>query len=265
MNVIITDPNLYMITNCDSMDELKEKIHSYILEKLRIISVDHKMINNVYIASNNENYYARLDTISHDPIVCNMIIAVQIIWYLYRGLADKRNLAESVIMHELYHCREHAYTFSALDYSKICFDPISYDDLCLNIGYHQWSEYYAHFYSSKICISDNIKVREKYPLNIHEELISFTHQTFHKEGDYAELYNSIVHPFIRNCIIMLANYNSTQDIAVKSIIDNFKTIDDSIKQYFNKVNGLMEDCYGKYPNVISYKYFYKIGKELLTF
>ena len=124
--------------------DFKRRIEEYCAE----IGADQNHIRNVAI--HNEPRFGEVKRASYDPPGYDILFYQAIPLCLYKDNPDNTRFAESVVKHELYHCKDIDLIGTMLDLSEIERSSHNIDELCTNLGYRQWGEFYAHYNSCTI-------------------------------------------------------------------------------------------------------------------
>lgn len=259
MMFLISVEELYKICGFQSERELCIDLETKIKEYCSLIKFDAKYIDNIFISSHK--YFGEVKITSYIPIRYNIYLDTSVVFFLYQ--AAKNSLAKSVIFHELYHCKEMTTTNDIIDLKNINHDSKNLQELYVNLGNHQWSEYYAHFNSCVICPSDH-KTIDNF-LDLSNNLKNFRKEILFKDStEHFQLYKNCIYSYICNAIILIANNNRLHNIESQQNIDSFKEIDLSTEKYFNTLTALFEEYYTKYPLWVSINAFKDLGKALLN-
>lgn len=261
MDIIIVDNKLYQVCDCDSNDALHIELNNYISEQLQILQIEKSIIRNVIIASIDKSN-GRVEIVNTYQLSFDIFINQNIIWYLYDKAQNKYDYASSVIIHELFYCKDLIIANSMIDINDIDKGYKNQTELCINIGFHQWSEYYAHYNSAKVYLSDIVKLAcdDKLPKKISD---------FNKNDlfDYNTItptdYKYFIHPFIRKIVILLANSNSIKSEAHILELNRYKSMSSQLKDYIARVDDTLTHYLHIYPNCISKNSFLVLGKVLI--
>lgn len=262
MNILIADANAYRLLGFDNSNSAKEDIKNRIVQYSYEISLDCSKIRNIIIAD-LKNCNARVEkTISDNELCFDIFIQIYIVWYLYDKKKNKESYAKSVILHELYHCIDLLNMPIQLIYNRQSM-PTTYNDLCCDLGYMQWSEYYAHYNSSKIEHSDIPTLTDDY------ESLFNTILTFKKLNNditnisFIGTYNIFLLPFYDKLIILLSNYNSIHSISSLEELKKYKEI--GLEKYIERTDALFQNIFNQYPNSLNEENFTILGNTLLSF
>lgn len=231
------------------------------------ISFDNISKVHITIIDNAIKWLAQVvPSISNDNLVFELYIQNSVIEDLLSNDKNKFSYAKSIILHELYHIKEFTITNQIIDIMPIY--NIKKDctkSLLVNLGYTQWTEYYAHFNSAKYyCSSTNIAD------SIYQSEISLTllKQQLDNEAQvkmYEFMYDNI-NKFIANTIKLAAIYNQTHDDSFLATIQkyNHEKLYQYHYEYIYTIISYMDNLYQTYPSWISGKYFLEIGKKLFS-
>lgn len=180
--------------------------------------------------------------------------------------SQEYEISKSVLMHELYHLKEFCTTSSIIplmDIYKIQKDCTR--SLLLNFGYLQWTEYYAHYNSSKFYVPESCDINEicKLSKDVIEVIIKANDcydEPFHvTEG----LFDGIA-CFIKYVIKLSARYNQSKNKLQLSVLNDIKNDITYTKhyEYIIDIMSYMENLYTTYPSWVSEDNFLKIGIKL---
>lgn len=267
MDIIIVDKSLCQICECQSNKDLEIKIRNCFLEHINDLQLSDEIIKNIVIAHMDESF-GRVDIASITPLTFNIFISRNIIFYLFNEKEDKRSLALAVIYHELIHCKAiHKISIANIDLVEF-FDTLkginNQRDLYMDIGYYQWQEYYAHFYSSKVYPSSITDLSIINCENIYSTLKRFSiEDMFCERPTCVSTYNEFVYPFVEKLIILLANKNSINSESHIKELHQYELISNEFNDYIVKVNAVLIKYFITYPTWISKQKFYELGKVLL--
>lgn len=248
-----------------SIDELSNKLKSFIEETCKLIELDTNHIYCIRIVCNNTKHLGRIRIINYSSLKYTICFNEDVIINFFNDALNHHLKSKSVIMHELYHCKDIVIVGNKIDLTLIEHDSYNYEELFLNLGYHQWSEYNSHYLSSKI-YPCSIRAINKYPDNLEEILYNFDYKELFNENDFTwiRLYEPIIHNFIKDMIKLIANYNSSFNEEINLLYNNY-CLNPFIKQYLTRISEMLETYRKQYPNWISIISFSNIGKNLLTF
>lgn len=263
MEIIIVDNELYQVCECKSDKELKEKITHCICDYLKSLFIDKTVIRNIII-SDMKKSNGRIDIINYYPLSFDMFLNSNVIWRLFDKSQNKEDYASGIIIHELFHCKDISIANSILNISNILEHSPSLNELYMDLGLHQWSEYYAHYNSAKIYPSD-ILIHASEPENIIESIGIFVLNGLYGDNptNYM-IYNNTIHPFIRKVIILLANINSISSQPHINELERYKSISNHMNEYIQNVDITLTQYLKTYPDFISEKSFLKLGEILLN-
>lgn len=203
---------------------------------------------------------------SNDKLTFELFIHQSIINDLQTAKDDKYNFAKSVIFHELYHINEMLITNKIIDI--VALHDIKRDctkSLLTNLGYLQWSEYYAHHNSSK-----HFKPSIHIAKHIEQAEVSLTilKETAEKENIatmFEFMYNNI-EKFISSSVILAANYNCSHDSSYLKIIRRYE-YSNLYAPFYNHINEIinyMDSLYNSYPEWINENVFLEVGEKLFS-
>ncbi len=182
---------------------------------------------------------------------------------------NKQQISQSIIKHELFHCKEISITSTYIDWHKAYFhEPITTTKLLLfDTAIKQWSEYYAYYNSAKLYKRD---------INLLNRISSSDASLTVMHNKLIEGFRDIQMPFsfitdiisfIHICIIFSAYYNSTND---KKYHKELAYIEHSslYKKYYPYIKDLsyvMNTLYTSYPKWISESAMIEVGYKLFSF
>lgn len=166
--------------------DFKRRIEEYCAE----IVADRNHIRDVAI--HNEPRFGEVKRASYDPPGYDILFYQAIPLFLYKDNPDNTRFAESVVKHELYHCKDIDLIGTMLDLSEIEHSSHNIDELCTNLGYRQWGEFYAYYNSCTIYESCYKSIAELGDL--YERAMNLTGDA----DDWITLYETIAHPQYRS-------------------------------------------------------------------
>lgn len=185
---------------------------------------------------------------------------------------DKIQLSESIIIHELFHCKEMTITSSYMDYNKLYFNTQfeTTRELLFNTAVHQWSEYYAYYNSTKRN-ERNIKLSSY--LSSVEAILCVLYNKLAEESDaIADIqlpYNFITDmiSFIHRSVMLIACYNSTKSRKYQRELEYVErsSLYQKYYPYLKELSFYMDSLYITYPNWVSEKTFMELGYKLFSF
>lgn len=153
---------------------------------------------------------------------------------------------------------------SHINISNIAHNPESLNELIINLGYHQYLEYRAHFNSSKISpsyIIDQCSDIETY-INIYR---SFKKEKLFDENGVGNItFNNFISPFINKIVILIANINSINSIEHKNELDKYTMSSQSLKIYIEMVQCTMFEICHIEPVSVSVSNLIDLGMMLLS-
>lgn len=263
MDIIIVNSELYVSCNTDSNLQLKQKIEKYFIDKMNAIGLPAEFVRNIIISKMDKSN-GRIDIANYSPLEFNVFIQEFIIWYLFRDKKDKCDYASSIIFHELYHCKDILNMNSDINLSDIERKPESLNELFINLGYHQYLEYRAHFNSSKISPTNIINQCSDIDLYINIYRSFKKEKLFDENGIENITYNNFISPFIRKIVILIANINSINSLEHKNELDKYTISSQSLKVYIEIVNSTMIEICNVEPVKVSVSNLYDLGKTLLS-
>lgn len=207
-----------------------------------------------------------IPNISNNNLVFELYVQDTIIDDLFSKDEDKCMFSKSVILHELYHIKELVKTNNIIDIMPIY--NIKKDctrSMLINLGYKQWTEYYAHFNSAKYYCSNTTLSDVIYQSEITLSLIKQTIVDESQVQLFEFMYNNIAE-FIATSIKFIAIYNESQDISYLKSLKKYEQNDLYINHYnyIHKIIPYMDELYHTYPTWVSEEKFLEIGKTLFS-
>lgn len=242
------------------------------------IGLDFSAINRIHVAiyESLTAWKGKVDTVNINGKLCFEIFFQQHVIYDYdydldSDNTDKKLLAKSIILHELFHCKEMLTTSLCTDWENLYFHkPINTTRLWLfDSAIHMWGEYYAYFNSSKY-YERNVNLIDV--LSTSNAELKVLHNEFSKTPviDNIQIPTSFmrhIDAFIHRCIMLVAYYNSTHK---RKYLKEFKHIENSpiyqnYHPYLKDLSHYMDFLYITYPNWISESAFVELGRKLFSF
>lgn len=222
----------------------------------------------ITIIDKTEQWLAKVIPIeSGNYLQFELYIKTEILEQLYSSDEAERMLGKSVILHELYHVKEFILTNRKIDLMPIYnIAKVDTHSLLLNLGYIQWTEYYAHFNSSKYYREPPVDIKEFAKLS-HESIdIINGYINLNKECQMKECVFDLIKIFIEYTVKLSARYNQTHD---QSYILSLQPIAEDITyvkhyEYIKEIISYMDHCYQTYPDWVSENKFLEIGKNLFS-
>lgn len=204
--------------------------------------------------------------ITNNNLVFELFVQDTIIDGLLSKDEDKYMPSKSVILHELYHIKEMTNTNNIINIMPVYnIKKNCIRSMLINLGYRQWTEYYAHYNSAKYYYS-----LPKLSDCINQSEISLTvlKQTLDNESQVQLpefMYNNIK-SFIAKVIKFAAIYNQSKDDSLLESIKKYKYGKLYLPHYnfILKIIPYMDTLYQTYPNWISEEQLLTIGKELFS-
>ena len=216
-------------------------------------------------------YGKAIPIIYNDSLCFELLFQQELINDLLANDNTKLQLSKSIIMHELFHCKEMYNTSLKIDWRKLYFhEPIvTTKMLLLDTAIKEWSEYYAYFNSScynnrQIRVSNYIGKADTSLKAIYNNL-SETFDTSNIQMPISFITDII--DFIHRCIMLVAYYNSTHNNEYKNEFEYFKR-SSFYKDYYPYLKDLsytMNNLYLTYPNWLSESAFMELGYKLFSF
>ncbi len=204
--------------------------------------------------------------VSNNNLVFELYIQETIVDDLVSKDKDKITFSKSIILHELYHIKEITITNNIIDIMPIY--DIKKDctrSVLINLGYKQWTEYYAHYNSAKYYCS-NTNLSEA--INKSEITLSLMKQIISNESQvqlFEFMYNNL-NEFISKVVKFGAIYNMSQNNSYLESIKRYKysSLYSHHYNYIHKIIPYMDSLYQTYPAWISEEKFLEIGKQLFS-
>ena len=275
MKVILEENTLQLKRLKKSPNKIKEvstyKNQHYLLFKKIIngIGLDESLINNIRIIPFNKelgHFGETIPVIVDNKLKFDVIFQDIILFWNDDSKHEKFNYALAIIFHEFYHCKEISITSQHLDVVNTYYNSsidTTYKYL-FSLALHQFSEYYAHYYSSKI-YSESLKFHDY----ITDSYISLKALSdFAKENEDVQwtlqMKNSI-ESFINRCVIQLARYHSTNNDEYIHLLDKYKNTNEYSKhyEYYIRLDNILSDVFISYPKNLSEDFMINLGKDLM--
>lgn len=183
----------------------------------------------------------------------------------------KLQLSKSIIIHELFHCKEMYITSRNIDCNKLYFhEPIVTTKMLLfDTAIKQWSEYYAYYNSSKY--GDRQINLSNYICEVNTSL-KVMYNKLVQTQDVSDVQMPIsfitdIIDFIHRCIMLIAYYNSTHDKKYKNELEYFKRslLYKDYYPYLKDLSYTFNNLYRIYPNWLSELSFIELGYKLFSF
>lgn len=176
---------------------------------------------------------------------------------------NEQTYAQSIIVHELFHMKEFIITNSIIPLMpiyKTC--KTSTYNLLLNLGYTQWTEYYAHYNSSKYFLEKPINIKEVVELS--KDAINIIEQYINQNREYQmpEVVYDAILEFISYTIKLSARYNQSSDNLFILSLESISIVYKEHYDYIFEIISYMDELYKNYPNWVSNEKFLEIGKTL---
>lgn len=221
----------------------------------------------ITVIDKNIEWLARVIPASFDnDLLFEIYIQNFIIDDLLSDNNDKASYAKSIILHELYHIKELTITNRKINIIPIySIKRSSTQAMIINLGYKQWSEYYAHYNSTKYYCPpvnlSNVIYQSEITLTVIKRQLDSSVDIQLPEN----MYNSIEN-FVSQVIKLAAIYNQSQNDNYLNDIQKYQN-DTLYVHHYNfiyKIIAYMDNLYKTYPNWISEKQFLLIGKEIFS-
>jgi len=254
------------------MDKPIDLINSIILEAKSYEDFKNISFNNIVkihltVMDNNIEWLGMIvpNTLNNE-LIFELYIQNTIIDNLFSSDEDKFIFAKSVILHELYHIKEMITTNKIIEIMPIY--NIQKDctrSMLINLGYRQWTEYYAHYNSAKYyylyTTLDDVIYQSEITLTLIKELLNKEKQI----QLFQYMYENIA-KFISTSIKFIAIYNASQNISYVESVKKYGQSNFYIHhyEYIHKIIPYMDNLYQTYPNWVSEEKFLEIGKTLFS-
>lgn len=270
MNILIDDEQLKSelieLTDFDNINDLKIAIQTLITEYLTDSLLPLDIIENIIIF--NDGNFGEVIPIFEKSLKFNICFSKYPILFMYSPIFKKNKLyGRSIVLHELQHCKEISITNQKIHIESIEKTPFkNLKGYYLYWGYHQWSEYFAYYHSSSIYPA-TIKGIDKFPNILQDiEILKFNNPYDIIIIDSDEIsYPENLESFVRNAIILIAHLKSNVTSDAKIKLQEFTSLSEDLKIYFEKIIQLFDNLYQNYPDNISKDRFSEIGRLLFTF
>lgn len=277
MNIIF-DNDIIQFTK---YNELEKNIRLPLIEKyfekkftsnINYVGIDISRINEIHIIPINQ-MVGKLGSVK--PITINNTLhfdisfADNILYWSEDKSHSKYKYANSVIVHEFYHCKEMLITSQYIDYKKIFFydECATTYDYVLELARTLFSEYYAYYYSSNI-YSEDINYNLKQVIHDSSIALSALHNKAKEDNEVyvPEEFMEKIKSFIYRCVKHIAQYHYTNDIHHLQVFDNCK--DNELYRfhydYFIHLNPILREMFSQYPQQMSDNFLLSFGKKLLS-
>lgn len=237
------------------------------------INFDYKLIYRIHIIAYDKlnEWNGKVELLNVNNNLCfELLLQQNVIDNLSSTNNELVMESLSVIFHELYHCKEMYVVSQNTQWENIYFHaPIDTTKLLLlQIGSHQWSEYYAYYNSSKI----------------YQRKIDLVHKLTDAMGSAIVLYNTLdksdildvqmqlndIHnfeQFIHYCVMLVAHYNSTHGKLYQKELNFIKgvSICEAYYPYLMDISSHLDSLYATFPYWVSEYSFIELGCKLLSF
>lgn len=234
------------------------------------VNFDSSKINEIKIIKFDDSYgyFGKVIPIEINNELKFNILYCDVVFLWYGNQNNPRyNYAKGVIAHEFYHCKEMIITSKYIDFHKLYFHgqiDTTYKYI-FDLAVTQFSEYYAHFYSSKLYTEN--KDFEKTIFNSDISLTVLKDAL--KNEDKVPMYKfqkENIESFICNCIIQIARYHSTKDETYIHVLDCYKNSKNFSNHYlyFIRLADLLNEYLIKYPENMSEECLMSFGKLLFS-
>lgn len=235
------------------------------------IDLDFNLIKRIYITVYDSLYewLGKVETINIDGnLYFELLLHHEVVNELISQDADKISRAYSIIMHELYHCKEMHLTSQYINWQELFFQKTfsTTKSLIIHTAIQQWSEYYAYYNSAKIKerkieLLDNLSPVEAVLITSHDRLIRIN------DTQLIDSFITRLTDFIRLSIMFVAYYNSTHSLQYLKELEKIQRCNLYSKyySYFFDLASYMDILYNTYPNWVSEDKFIELGHKLFSF
>ena len=208
-----------------------------------------------------------IPAVSSGKLNFELYIKRNIVEFLYSKNIEQKMYGKSIIFHELYHVKEFLITNNAIPLMPI-YNIIrnSTHSLLLYLGYIQWTEYYAHYNSTKYYQPYSDDIKESIEL-VDDILTTIKHGIdIYDEYQLAEGLFKGINIFISCTIILSARYNQAHNESYMILLQSIhnETAFDRQYKYIRKMILYMDNLYQTYPTWVSEEMFLEIGKTLFS-
>lgn len=244
---------------------VKKTIKNLLNQPIQSFYPENKLINELHIIKYDDSlgFYGKVNPIIvNNTLKFNIIYTDIVITWFYNKNSNKYIYAKSIIYHELYHLKEMCYTSKNVPQSILFLDEnMSTHDVILCFALHQWSEYYAYRYSSKINTES---------FNLKNNIID-AYANLSVCSDHAKDNTTVSIPpemeekiskFISKCIREIAFYHETGDIKFIDQINQYKDSYPNEYNYFIFLEKLLLQKWSEYESKISKEWLLDFGKSL---
>jgi len=232
-------------------------------------SVSFDNINKIHITvmDNNIEWLGMIaPSISNNKLVFELFVQNSIFEDLLSNDNDKKLYAKSIIIHELYHLKELSISNNKIDIMPIYnIKRNCTRSLLINLGYKQWTEYYAHYNSAKyycppVNLSNVIYQSEISLTVIKRELYNS------QDIQLPEFIYKNIEDFISFTVKLAAIYNQSKNDDILNHLQKYKnnTLYMNHFNYIYKIISYMDNIYQAYPDWVSEEKFLVIGKRLFS-
>ena len=185
--------------------------------------------------------------------------------------ADKINLAQNIVIHELFHCKEFFIASQHVNWQNLYESShiTTTKTLLLNTAFQQWSEYYAYYHSSKT-YTRNIKLSHYISkADVSLELLhnEFTQKPYITDIQIPSSFITNITDFIHRCVMFVAHYNSTNHKKYQMELGYIHK-SNRYNRYYPYLIDLacyMDNLYSTYPKWVSETAYIELGRKLFGF
>lgn len=249
--------------NILNIETLSNSITALAIETCSLIDFENEHIQFICVL-NKMDYRGKVHILDTSKMLYAIFLAEEVATNLVSSISSLQIESKSVICHEIYHCKDLTIIGRKIDISTIAHDSHNIDELILNLGYHQWLEYNAHYFSAKY-FPCKIRTIDKYPASLINILNNFNQYKIFDHTKSISEYENIIHYFIKDVVKLLANYNSIYDDNIFSTYNQYYNSNILLRRYLENISKILEEYRTNYPYWISYDSFKNIGQNLLTF
>ena len=253
----------YILSNTDKLN-----IFNSILDKNSFDDFDFSLIKNlkVFNSRTQVDFVGKVIPIKTTPLSFNILFNKIIIETIIKQ-TKSYDYAKSVVLHELYHCKDMSIIANIFKSNEVFFLKIdTTKKYIFNLGLKQWSEYYAYYNSSQIYNSDILDVDKCIQTLFLDFKVIDDKIKKNKNFNMPELFLSDFETFIRKVIMLISCYNGTKNKKYIDIINKYDNNEYSLlHNYITNLFDYLDKLYINYPKWISEDNILEVGKKLLSF
>lgn len=253
---------------------MNNKITEYITKLSHQVDLKFDLIQRICIVTYEKSmeWYGKVNPVVYDgKLYYELLLQQNIIDDLLSENEDSIQISESIIMHELFHCKEISITSSYIDYNKLYFKEqfVTTRELLFDTAVQQWGEYYAH-YNSAPKYERNIKISNKF--SSIEAALCILYEELSKSSNIIDIqlpdsFITSMIQFIHISIMFVAHYNSTKNKKYQKELEYIErsSLYQKYFKYLKELSCYMDALYMTYPKWVSEKAFMELGYKLFSF